>query len=138
MSTQFVDTNIFIRYLTQDDADKYQACYQLFKQAEQNQVSLNTSESVLAEVVFVLESKHYATPRQQIKAALSRLLILPGLKIAHVNIYLRALALYVQHAIDFEDCLSVAHMERLRLREIVGYDRDFDKVQEIVRMEPQK
>ena len=121
MSTQFVDTNIFIRYLTQDDTDKYQACYQLFKRAEQNQVSLTTSESVLAEVVYVLESKYYAVPRQQIKVALSRLLILPGLKVAHLSTYLRALALYDQHGIDFEDCLSVAHMERQKLSEIIKY-----------------
>jgi len=136
VSTQFVDTNIFIRYLTQDDAEKYRACYQLFKRAEQNQVSLTTSESVLAEVVYVLESKYYAVPRQQIKVALSRLLILPGLKVAHLSTYLRALALYDQHPIDFEDCLSVAHIERQKLREIISYDRDFDQVKEIVRAEP--
>ena len=136
MSIQFVDTNIFIRYLTKDDAKKYRACYQLFKQAEQNQISLTTSESVLAEVVYVLESSYYAVPHEQVKIALSRLLILPGLKIAHVIIYLRALTLYAQHKIDFEDCLSVAHMERQKLGTIISYDRDFDQVKEIMRMEP--
>ncbi len=136
MSTQFVDTNIFIRYLTQDNAEKYRACYQLFKRAEQNQVSLTTSESILAEVVYVLESKYYAVPRQQIKVALSRLLILPGLKVAHLSTYLRALALYGQRSIDFEDCLSIAHMERQKLGEIISYDRDFDQVKEIIRTEP--
>ena len=36
----FVDTNIFLRYLTKDDPDKAQACFELFKRAEANQVTL--------------------------------------------------------------------------------------------------
>jgi predicted nucleic acid-binding protein len=35
----FVDTNIFLRYLTKDDPDKAQACFELFKRAEANQIT---------------------------------------------------------------------------------------------------
>ncbi len=77
--TQFLDTNIFLRYLTRDDAQKHQACLALFQQAEQSQVSLVTSEAVIAEVVYVLSSpKHYQLPRPRIQIALARLLILSG------------------------------------------------------------
>jgi len=139
VSTQFVDTNIFLRYLTEKDTDKHRACYALFKRAEGNQVSLTTSESVIAEVVFVLSSrKHYNVSRPQIQRALARLLILPGLKITHQATFLRALDLYVTHPIDFEDCLSVAHMERQQLRKIYSYDQDFDRFARIKRLEPER
>jgi predicted nucleic acid-binding protein len=37
---------------------------------------------------------------------------------------------------DFEDCLSVAHMERQHLKEIYSYDQDFDRVEQVRRVEP--
>lgn len=74
--TQFLDTNIFLRYLTRDDVQKHQACLALFQQGEQSQVSLVTSESVIAEVVYVLSSpKHYQISRSRIQVSLSRLLV---------------------------------------------------------------
>lgn len=49
----FVDTNIFVRYLTKDDPAKAQACYELFKQAAANQITLTTTEAVIAEIVYL-------------------------------------------------------------------------------------
>jgi len=136
--TQFLDANMFLRYLTADDAQKHQACLALFQQAEQNQVSLVTSESVIAEVVYVLSSpKHYQVPRPPIQVALARLLILPGLKLPHRQVCLRALDLYAKHPLDFEDCLSLAHMEQQNLTQLYSYDRGFDRVAGIHRLEPE-
>lgn len=134
---QFIDTNIFLRYLTHDDAQKHQACLALFQQAEANTVSLITTEAIIAEVVYVLTSpKHYSAPRTQIQRALARLLILPGLKLPYRQTYLRALDLFVKYTLDFEDCLSIAHMERQKLTEVYSYDRDFDQIQTLRRLEP--
>lgn len=134
---QFVDTNIFLRHLTGDDPLKAQACFALFKKAQQNQIQLTTSESVIAEIVYILSAKTlYNLAREQIRVRLDPLLSLPGLKLPYRQTYLRALELYVSHSIDFEDALSCAHMERETLNEIYSYDRDFDKIQTIKRLEP--
>lgn len=135
---QFVDTNIFLRYLTADP-ERYNACLTLFQQAERNQVHLITSEAIIAEIVYVLSSpKHYHLSRQQIRVALSRLLLLPGLKMASRNTYLQALAIYAQHAaLDFEDCLSVAYMEQLEVPQIYSYDQGFDEFEHVERLEPE-
>jgi predicted nucleic acid-binding protein len=136
--TQFIDTNIFLRFLTHDEALKHQACLRLFQQAEQNQITLYTSEAIIAEVVYVLSSpKLYHVPRQQIHTALVRLLILPGLKLPTRQICLRALDLYVKHLLDFEDCLSLAHMEQQHIHELYSYDRSFDRIAAIQRLEPE-
>jgi predicted nucleic acid-binding protein len=135
---QFVDTNIFLRYLTADP-ERYSACLALFQQAERNQVTLFTSETIIAEIVYVLSSsKHYDLSRQQIRVALSRLLLLPGLKMNNRNTHLRALALYPQHtALEFEDCLSVAHMEQVGMGQIYSYDREFEQISNVERLEPE-
>jgi predicted nucleic acid-binding protein len=136
---QFIDTNIFLRYLTQDDKQKHRACFLLFQKAEQNEASLTTSESVLAEVVFVLSSKkHYRVSRQQIQIALSRLLILPGLRVRHHTTYIKALGWYAASTLDFEDCLTMAHMQREGLKILYSYDRDFDQFTGVKRIEPAK
>jgi predicted nucleic acid-binding protein len=133
----FVDTNVFLRYLTKDDPDKAQACFDLFKRAEANQVTLTATETVIAEVVYVLSSKRtYNLPRDQVRARLYPLLTLRGLQLPQRRTVLWALDLYVAYEIDFEDALIVAHMERQAIRELYSYDRDFDEVPGVKRQEP--
>lgn len=137
MKTQFVDTNIFLRYLIKSDPDKTQACYELFKRAERNEVTLTTSEAVIAEVVFVLSSKrHYQLGREEIKQKLYPIISLRGLKLPQRRDFLKALDYYAKSSLDFEDCLTIAHMERQRLSELYSYDQDFDQIQKIERIEP--
>ena len=134
---RFVDTNIFLRYLVPEDPGKTKACLVLFQQVQHNELQITTSEAVLAEVVFVLASKKlYHLPRREIKKRLYPLLVLPGLKLPHRKWYLRALDLYSQSNLDFEDCLTVAQMERQGLTELYSYDRGFDQVPTITRLEP--
>lgn len=137
MKTLFVDTNIFLRYLTGRDEAKSKACYQIFKKAQTNEVVLVTSEAIIAEIVYVLSSKkHYQLTPDDIKNRLYPVLALPSFKLTHRKIYLRALDTFAQLGIDFEDCLTIAHMEYERIEELLSYDRDFDQVPGITRREP--
>jgi len=137
LSMQFIDANVFIRHLTRDDPEKAQACFDLLQRAERREITLTTSESVITEVVYVLSSKQiYNLPREQIRALLYPLLSLPGLNLPHRGMYLRALDLYATYRIDFEDAIIVAQMERQKITELYSYDRDFDDVAGITRLEP--
>jgi predicted nucleic acid-binding protein len=94
---------------------------------------------VIAEVVFILSSKRlYNLTPSYVRARLYPILSIQGLKIAHRRMYLRALDLFEHNKIDFEDALTVAHMERQELDELFSYDQDFDSLQEISikRLEP--
>jgi len=134
---RFVDTNIFIRHLTRDDPEKAQACYQLFLSAQRNEVALTTSEAVIAEVVYVLSSEQlYNLSREQIRALLYPLLTLRGFKLSGREVYLRALDVYASSDLDFEDAIAVARMERHQLSEIYSYDRHFDQMSGLTRLEP--
>ena len=134
---QFVDANIFIRHLTGDDPKKAMACLNLFARAGRDEVSLITSETIIAEVVYVLSSKKlYGLARSDIRARLAPILSLKGFKRPHRPTLLRALDLYVEHPIDFEDALAIAQMEREGIREILSYDAHFDHVASVRRREP--
>ena len=135
---KFVDTTIFVRYLTGDDPTKATACLAFFQRVQAGQEAATTRDAIVAEVVYVLSSRAlYGLSRVDILARLEPVLSLPGLHVPEKRVVLRALDLYVQHpSLDFPDALSVAHMERAGIAEIVSYDRDFDRVPTIRRIEP--
>ena len=133
----FLDANVILRYLTRDDPEKAERCKELLLKADRGQVELITTESIIAEVVYVLSSPRlYALTRERIRSLLLPILNLRGLKLLSRGRYLRALEIYATHQIDFEDALAVAYMERRRIAEILSYDRHFDRVEGIERREP--
>ena len=135
---RFIDTNIFLRYLTQDDEIKAAACFELFQRLQSGTETATTCEAVIAEVVYVLSARaHYHLSPEDIRARLRPLISVRGLKLFQKKLYLRALDLYASYPfLDFEDALSAAYMEKQGLTEILSYDTDFDRVSGIVRQEP--
>ncbi|MBI5300753.1 MAG: PIN domain-containing protein [Chloroflexi bacterium] len=134
---EFLDTNVILRYLTKDDATKAERCYELFQRVKRKEIRLVTSKSVLAEIVYVLSSRAlYNQPRENVRALLLPLVSLPALKLPHRRAFLRALDLYATTSFDFEDALSVAHMERQKIKTILSYNEDFDRVEGIERRVP--
>ncbi len=137
MKSAFLDANIILRYLTGDDPKKLKACAKLFRGAINGEVSLISSETIMAEVVYVLGSKrHYGLSAAEISNRLKPILSIRGLKLEHKDAVLYALNLFSKLKIDFEDCLAIAHMERQQLKEIYSYDQDFDQVTSVKRIEP--
>src|SRR6266851_5102483 len=139
MDSLFLDTNIIIRYLTQDDADKAERSRALLKQVEAGELTLITSESIVVEIVQVLSSKVlYNQPRATVARHLSVIVALAKLKLANKRTIVRALDLWVNApaSVDFVDALSVAHMERQQIATIASFDRDFDRFTQISRYEP--
>lgn len=137
MKPKFVDTNIFIRFLTADDKTKAKKCLELFQKVERRQVILTTTESVLSEVVYILSSKSlYHLLPEGIRDLLLPIVNLSGLKIPFKKLLVGALEIYAKEKIDFEDALSLAHMKERQIKEIYSYDKDFDKFSFVKRMEP--
>ena len=134
---QFIDANIFIRFIARDDPQKTQACAALFQKANNNEITLTTTEAVIAEVVYVLSSKRlYNLPRDQIRALLYPLLIMRGLNLPSRKTYLRALDIFATSNLDYEDSIIVAQMERRKIDDLLSYDQGFDRHKSIKRTEP--
>ncbi|HVC31947.1 MAG TPA: PIN domain-containing protein [Chloroflexota bacterium] len=133
-----LDTNIFLRYLTRDDDVKANACYGLFQRVGRGEEEATTNELIVAELTYVLSSRsHYNLSHDDIRARLTPILNLRGLKLPGKRRCLRALDLYAAYpALDFEDAFSIASLEDDGLAEIYSYDRDFDQVPTVRRVEP--
>jgi predicted nucleic acid-binding protein len=137
MSMPFLDANILLRHLTNDDPASGRACLALMQAIEQREIRAWTSDLVIAEVVFVLSSKRlYNLERETIRDLLLPLINLPGLKIAHKRLYRRVFELYTTLPIDYVDAFHAALMEKQGTRKILSYDKHFDRVPGIERREP--
>ena len=136
---RFLDTNVILRYLTRDDEAKAEACYRLFQRVDQGEEELFTCEAIISEVVYVLSSHRapYKLSHEEIRARLVPIVTLRGLRLPQKRVYVRALDLYASSPfLDFEDALAAAHMEQQGMTEIVSYDKDFDLVAGLQRVEP--
>ena len=131
----FVDTNLFLRYLTKDDPARYGRCRDLFKKAVEGEVSLHTSEMVIAELIWTLLS-YYKVPKAEVIEKVSIIITTPNLHVANKDLIADSLILYAGKNIDFIDAYNALFMKFRGLEKIYSYDQDFDSVEGIQRIEP--
>ncbi len=132
---KFVDANIFLRFLTNDHREKTDRCEKLFKEAVEGNFTLYTSELVIAELVWTLES-FYKFPKKEIGSKLELLLNTPNLEVRDKDILLEALLIYREKNIDFIDAYNGVFMKYNLIKEIYSYDKDMDRISVIKRLEP--
>jgi predicted nucleic-acid-binding protein len=129
--TVFVDTNVFLRFFVKDAAALYEKARALFEKAEEGKIKLETSELVIAEIVWVLES-YYAFSRKEVTEVLTTLLASRNLKIAgHARIS-EAVQLYASGNMDFIDAYNIAYIKSKEYTKIATFDsKHFKKVEGI-------
>lgn len=135
METTFVDTNIFLRYLTKDDPSKYEKCREMFKRAMKGEIAITTSGMVIAELVWTLLS-YYKVPKAEVIEKVSVIVGTKNLSIPEKHIVADALVLYARKNIDFIDAYNAVFMRYHGLREIFSYDEGFELMEDIQRREP--
>jgi len=137
VTLSFLDSNILLRHLTNDDPGQGQACFALIQAVERGELTVWTSELVIAEVVFVLSNKNtYNLSREAIRDLLLPIINLRSLKLPHKRLYPRIFELYTSLPIDYIDAYHAALMERCGTTEVLSYDEHFDRVEGIRRREP--
>ena len=136
MKVSFLDANIFIRYLTNDDPVKADRVEQLLDSAAAGKEQLMTTELVIAEVVWVLES-FYKLDNRTIGPMVKAILATPGLEVINGVLVEKAVERYMAQHIDFIDGYIVAVMERHNVSEIFSYDKKhLSRISAIARKEP--
>lgn len=130
-----IDANILLRFLTNDDPVKAEACAALLEKVEQNEETVWLPDLVLADVIWTLE-KFYRQSKGQIANLLNPIIGLRGLHCSNKKAILSALRLYERYNIDWTDAFVAAQMSVQGTKSIYSYDRDFDRIPEIVRLEP--
>lgn len=124
----FVDTNVFVRFLTAPandfDRQMHQHSTRLFMDAREGIHTLTTSDAIVAEVAFILTSaRHYANDRTIAADAIKNVLLQSGFQYAHLGVCVRALDLWVSYAgLSFPDALAAAYGEEHRCQ-LATFDR---------------
>jgi predicted nucleic acid-binding protein len=136
MNVSFLDANIFIRYLTNDDPVKADRVEKLLDLAAKGKERLMTTEMVIAEVVWVLES-FYKLANSAIGPMVKAILATPGLEVINGSLVEKAVEQYMEQNIDFIDGYIVAVMDRYNVSEIFSYDeKHLARITPIQRKEP--
>lgn len=135
MPSRFLDTNILLRYFTRDDEEKAQKALVLLQRIEKGEERVETSLLVVFETVFTLQ-RHYHVTKPRIEELLLPILRLRSLHLPSKNLCIAALNFFAGHNISFADAFNTVYMKSGGLTEIYSFDTDFDKIEDITRIEP--
>ena len=105
--TVFLDTNIFLRYLTNDLPQQADAAEALLLKAETGELKLITSSLVVAEIVWTLTS-YYRLPKDDIRQKILAILNTPGLEVEGSRLILQAVNWYAEKNVDFLDAYNAS------------------------------
>lgn len=133
---RFVDTNIFLRFLINDDPRKTDACEALFKRVVSGEEPLFTTDMVIAEIIWVLES-YYEIDKKSIREMVEKILNTDNLLCPGKEIIISALAAYEEKNIDFIDAYNAFTIKIYAIKELYSYDKHFDRINELIRIEPE-
>ncbi len=117
----FVDTNVFLRFFVKDVEPQYEKAGSLFERAEAGKLKLETSELVIAEIVWVLES-FYGFTKKEIVEVLTILLESRNLKIESASRIAAAVEIYSSRNIDFIDAYNIAYMKSKSYKKVATFD----------------
>ena len=118
MASRFADTNVFLRFLTNDDPAKAKRAETLFLDALRGKIRLATSLLVIAEIIWTLES-FYKLDKPDIAAKVEKILNTPNLDCPEAPLIFMALDLYVHENIDFVDAYHGFYMREQGFTQIL-------------------
>ena len=128
MNKKYIDTNIILRYLLGDKESEFIEKILNGKQA------LIIPDIVIAEVVWTL-GRFYKWPKEKVTQFL--FVLLKGKNIEfNEKIIFPALSTFLKYNIRYTDAYISVVMKQSKTKDIYSFDRDFDKIQEVNRLEP--
>ena len=135
MALPFVDTNLFLRHLTQDNAVQSPRATAYLQRIERGELQVTTAVAVIFAVVYVLQST-YKLPKAEIARSAPPVVEIPGIVLPGRSQLIRAFDVYLSSNLTYGDAFHVAVMEERGLTEMVSFDRGFDRIPGITRLDP--
>ncbi|HUI00479.1 MAG TPA: type II toxin-antitoxin system VapC family toxin [Nitrososphaerales archaeon] len=134
MRRLLVDANIFLEL--ELGQSKSAECKGFLSKVANGRLKAATTDFILDSVAVVMEDRE--SPASDIRKFFASLILYKGLLVHNLDLKGRILATEEMdgNELDFDDSTSLVAMRRLGIKEIVSFDRDFDKVPGIERVEP--
>ena len=130
--TVFADTNLFLRYLTNDIPAQIDLVESLLHRAAKGKINLVTTSMVIAEIVWTLES-YYELDKKEIQTMILGILNTDGLEVIGSDLILPAIVHYTDKNVDFIDAFNAAWMVKNDVDKIYTFDqKHFSRFEGIV------
>ena len=126
MKKYFVDTNIILRYLLNDNKKLFIQAKKYFEQAKKKEIELVIIPEVFFEIDYVLRGV-YKTSKHEICRIISKILLTPYLKLDQRNTLSDAVKIYAKTNIDLFD-IYLFLTARNQNAKVISFDRDFNKL----------
>lgn len=126
MTTIIIDTNVFVRLLTQDIPSQFEKAKKFFETIEKSQQKGIVSILVVNETIWILR-RYYGLKRKTFIPQILQLLALKNLSITEVkkDIIIKALEMMFKRNIDFTDAYLLCIKGD---KEIFSFDEDLRKI----------
>lgn len=123
-----MDSNIILRYLLEDKESS--SVEKILK----GKNTLVVPDIVVAEVVWTL-GRFYKWPKEKVAQFL--LVLLKGKNIEfNENVIFSTLSMFLKYNVRYTDAYISVIMKQSKTKNIYSFDKDFDKVKSIKRLEP--
>ena len=135
--TCFADTNLFLRFLTNDLPRQADQVDSLLRRAANGDVKLVTTSLVIAEIVWTLES-YYQIPKAEIQDKVLAILNTAGLTVEGADLLLQAAVMYAEKNVDFIDAFNAAWMLKQEVEKAYTFDqKHFNRFEGITTVLPE-
>jgi predicted nucleic-acid-binding protein len=114
-----LDTNVLVRYLTQDDQKQWQQAVEIIENGEKCFIC----NIVVCELIWVLRSKPYQFKREEITNTLEMMLQCPTFVWENCSLIYQSLQRFKQGKADFSDYLIGGISQQSGCKNIVTFDQ---------------
>ncbi len=136
MNDYFIDTNIFLRFLTDDVPEQVEAIDRLLTRVEKGALELHTSVLTIAEVVWTLES-YYGLRPDDVRNKVIGILNTKGLHVENAELIAQAMGIYVYANIDFVEAYNGLWMRERGINTAITFDtKHFRRIPGITSLTP--
>ena len=135
MALPFLDTNVLLRHLLQDEAEQSPRSTALLAKIESGEISVRIAHTVVFETVFTLQ-RQYRVPKGEIRDKVLALLELRGIVLPGKRRFREVFDLYAGLNVSFAAAYHAVLMNRLALGSIISFDRGIDRLPGLDRIEP--
>lgn len=133
-TSYIVDTNVFLRFLTNDNKDQAKKVEIRFLEAKKNKIQLRVLLITVVEILFHLE-RWYKFSKKDAISKIEDLFIHEWMKVESKDVLFASLEEYRTKNIDFVDLLTY-HSAVTSRSKILSFDKDFDELDPFAREAP--
>jgi len=129
-SIVYADTNIFMRYLTNEPVHLSDKVSKFFKELESGKYKLFVCDLVVSELVYVLENV-VEMPKKEICEKVKILMIKNNIILENTQIIFKALDIYRDLNVNFVDAYIYCHSTKNGVKKYFSFGNHFKKFKDI-------